>query len=191
MNIPVWILGSSLFGAELAAHLGLPYAFASHFAPQQMSEALSIYRAKFCTSQWLDQPHVMLGFNVFAADTDEEGQLLATSLQQAFVALRTGQPGKLQPPVANYAEALPPPVRALLNGLLSCSAIGSPATVRAATEAFVARTGADELMVTSQIFDHASRVRSYELLAHCFGAEASSGANEVAVVSKVRCLGVN
>lgn len=165
MDIPVWILGSSLFGAELAAQLGLPYAFASHFAPQQMMEALRVYRSRFVPSEWLDEPYAMLGFNVFAADSDEEGQLLATSLQQAFVALRTGQPGKLQPPVEGYAETLRPEYREILGGLLSCSAIGSPATVEAATNGFTARTGADELMITSQIFDHAARVRSYELLA--------------------------
>ncbi len=167
MKIPVWILGSSLFGAELAAELGLPYAFASHFAPQQITEALRVYRTKFRPSGSLDKPYVMLGFNVFAADTDEEGQLLASSLEQAFVALRTGRPGKLQPPIAGYADTLPLEQRALLNGLLSCSAIGSPTSVKATTEAFVARTGADELMVTSQIFDHAARVRSYEILAGC------------------------
>ena len=173
MRIPVWILGSSLFGAELAASLGLPYAFASHFAPQQMLEALRVYRSNFRPSEWLDKPYAMLGFNLFAADSDEEGQLLATSLQRAFVALRSGQPDKLQPPVAGYADTLPVEARALLDGLLSCSAIGSPATVKAATEAFIAHTGADELMVTSQIFDHAARVRSYELLAGCFAGDAS------------------
>ncbi len=167
MDIPVWILGSSLFGAELAAQLGLPYAFASHFAPQQMMAALRTYRSNFRPSRWLAKPYAMLGFNVFAAQSDEEGELLATSLQQAFVALRSGQPGKLQPPIAGYSRSLPAEFRALLDGLLSCSAIGSPETVRRDTEAFVARTGADELMVTSQIFDHASRVRSYELLAKC------------------------
>ena len=167
MKIPVWILGSSRFGAELAAELGLPYAFASHFAPQQMMEALRVYRTRFRPSGSLDKPYVMLGFNVFAADSDEEGQLLASSLEQAFVALRTGHPGKLQPPIAGYADALPLEQRALLKGLLSCSAIGSPTSVKAAIEAFVARTGADELMVTSQIFDHAARVRSYEILAGC------------------------
>ena len=182
--IPVWILGSSLFGAELAARLGLPYAFASHFAPQQMIEALDLYRAMFRPSQWLDKPYAMLGFNVFAADSDAEAQLLATSLQQAFVALRTGQPGKLQPPVAGYSDTLPPAARALLDGLLSCSAIGAPATVKAQTEAFIARTGADELMVTSQIFDHAARVHSYELLANAFrrDAEPESGNRAAASV---------
>jgi luciferase family oxidoreductase group 1 len=173
LEVPVWILGSSLFGAQLAAQLGLPYAFASHFAPQQMMEALRVYRATFRPSKWLDQPYAMLGFNVFAADSDEEAELLATSLQQAFVALRTGHPGQLQPPVAGYADTLPLEVRAQLGGMLSCSAIGSPATVKAATKAFVERTGADELMVTSQIFDHSARVRSYEILAGCWSALAS------------------
>lgn len=167
MNIPVWILGSSLFGAELAAHLGLPYAFASHFAPQLMEQAMQTYRGNFRPSQWLDQPYVMLGFNAFAADTDEEGELLSTSLQQAFVALRSGTPGKLKPPVAGYSDTLPAEFRGLLDGVLRCSAIGSPDRVKAATKAFVERTGADELMITSQIFDHNARLRSYEILAQC------------------------
>ena len=165
LDIPVWILGSSLFGAQLAAQLGLPFAFASHFAPQMMMDALAVYRRSFRPSAWLDQPYVMLGFNVFAADTDEEAQLLATSVQQAFVALRSGTPGQLKPPLAGYVDSLPRDQRALLDALLSCSAIGSPATVAEETRAFIERTGADELMVTSQIYDHAARVRSYELLA--------------------------
>ena len=107
LGVPVWILGSSTFGAQLAAQLGLPYAFASHFAPQQMDVALRIYRETFRPSAWLDRPYAMLGFNVFAADSDEAGALLATSLEQAFVALRTGRPGKLQPPNANYGDSLP------------------------------------------------------------------------------------
>jgi len=172
MDIPVWILGSSLFGAELAARLGLPYAFASHFAPQQMMDALHVYRTRFVPSERLDKPYVMLGFNVFAADSDEQAELLATSLQQAFVALRTGQPGKLQAPVAGYPETLRPETRQLLEVLLACSAIGSPATVKGAIEAFVEHTAADELMITSQIFDHAARLRSYELLANSFSAES-------------------
>lgn len=176
LDIPIWILGSSTFGAQLAAMLGLPYAFASHFAPAQMMEAITIYRQTFRPSARLTAPYVMLGFNAFAADSDEEGALLATSMQQAFVALRTGNPGKLKPPVAGYAEALPSPVRAMLDGVLSCSAIGSPASVKAAIEAFVARTGADELMITSQIFDHAARVRSYEIVADCFAGEMRAAA---------------
>jgi luciferase family oxidoreductase group 1 len=165
LNVPVWILGSSLFGAQLAAMLGLPYAFASHFAPAQMIEAIAVYRQRFQPSKQLDRPYVMLGFNAFAAGTDEEAQRLATSVMQAFVALRTGNPGKLPPPLAGYADTLPPSGRAILDEVLRCSAIGAPATVRAAIEAFVARTGADELMVTSQIYDHAARLRSYEIVA--------------------------
>lgn len=172
MDIKVWILGSSLFGAQLAAQLGLPYAFASHFAPQMMLEAIQVYRDEFRPSKWLAEPYVMLGFNVFAADSDEEGELLATSLQQAFVALRTGNPGKLQPPAPGFAASLPPEFRMLLNGLLKCSAIGSPATVKKQTEEFVERTGADELMVTSQIFDHQARLKSYQILAGCFSSQA-------------------
>jgi luciferase family oxidoreductase group 1 len=164
LDIPIWMLGSSLSGAELAAMLGLPYAFASHFAPQLMMEAIELYRHRFQPSAQLDRPYVMLGFNCFAAESDEEAQLLATSVQQAFVALRTGQPKQLPPPVAGYMESLPLQARATLEQLLSCSAVGSPATVRGQVEAFVKRTGADELMVTSQIFDSAARIRSYELL---------------------------
>jgi len=167
LEIPIWILGSSLFGAQLAAMLGLPYAFASHFAPGAMMEAIAIYRETFRPSAQLDRPCVMLGFNAIAAKTDAEGTLLASSMQQAFVALRTGQPGKLKPPVEGYADGLPRDQRAMLDGVLSCSAIGSPATVKAAIEAFVARTGADELMITSQIFDFHARLRSYEIVAQC------------------------
>src|SRR3954451_22618536 len=174
LDIPVWILGSSLFGAQLAAMLGLPYAFASHFAPGQMMDAIRVYRERFQPSAQLDKPYVMLGFNAFAADSDEEAQLLATSLMQAFVNLRTGRPTKLLPPQAGYAETLPPQARAMLDEVLSCSAIGSPGTVEAALSAFVERTGADELMITSQIFDHAARLRSFEIVAGCMGGRASS-----------------
>jgi luciferase family oxidoreductase group 1 len=164
LHIPVWILGSSLYGAQLAAMLGQPYAFASHFAPQMMMEAIRVYRERFEPSAQLGKPYVMLGFNVFAADTDEEARLLSTSVQQAVVALRTGQPTQLPPPQANYAESLPMEARAIIDSFLTCSAIGSPETVRREVEAFVKRTGADELMVTSQIFDPQARIRSYELL---------------------------
>ncbi|HEX8379057.1 MAG TPA: LLM class flavin-dependent oxidoreductase [Allosphingosinicella sp.] len=165
LDIPVWILGSSLFGAQLAAMLGLPYAFASHFAPAQMMEAIRVYRTRFQPSARLDRPYLMLGFNAFAAETAEEAELLATSVQQAFVNLRTGNPGKLPPPVPGYAETLPPEGRALLRQVLTCSAIGTRETVREKILAFVERTGADELMITSQIFDHRARVRSYEIVA--------------------------
>jgi luciferase family oxidoreductase group 1 len=165
LNIPVWILGSSLFGAQLAAELGLPFAFASHFAPAQMMQAIDIYRSRFRPSEQLALPYVMLGFNVYAAATDEEARVLASSRQKAFINMRTGRPGPLPPPDANYESRLTPPERALLEHSLSCSAIGSPQTVRDALESFIAYTGADELMITTQIFDHAARLRSYEITA--------------------------
>jgi luciferase family oxidoreductase group 1 len=168
LDIPLWILGSSLFGAQLAAMLGLPYAFASHFAPAQMMDAIRVYREQFRPSAQLAAPYVMLGFNCFAADSDEEAQLLATSVQQAFVNLRTGRPTPLPPPQAGYLDTLPPNARAILDQVLSCSAVGSPATVRAQVERFVEATGADELMITSQIFDTGARLRSYELLMAAF-----------------------
>jgi luciferase family oxidoreductase group 1 len=170
LNVPLWILGSSLFGAQLAAHLGLPYAFASHFAPQMMMQAIELYRANFKPSAQLDKPYVMLGFNVFAADTDEEAHFRATSMQQAFVSLRSGRPTRLQPPVRGYLEALGPQERAMLDAVLSCSAIGSPETVAQQLKAFIAHTKADELMITSQIFDHAARLRSYEITAQVHDA---------------------
>jgi len=165
LKVPVWILGSSLYGAQLAAMLGLPYAFASHFAPAEMERALDVYRSRFEPSQYLDKPYAMLGVNVVAAETDEEARLLFTSLQQAFVNLRTGRPGKLPPPVAGYGETLEPMARAMLAQTLSTAIVGSPETVKRGLDAFVARTGADELMVAAQIFDHGARVRSYEILA--------------------------
>ncbi|NHZ61151.1 LLM class flavin-dependent oxidoreductase [Massilia genomosp. 1] len=164
LKVPVWILGSSLFGAQLAAHLGLPYAFASHFAPAQMMQAVDLYRAQFRPSAQLDKPYVMLGFNVFAADTDEQAALLATSMQQAFVNLRSGRPGRLQAPVSGYLDALGPQERAMLDQVLSCSAIGAPHTVERQLQQFIERTGADELMITSQVFDHQARLHSYEIV---------------------------
>ena len=164
-NVPVWILGSSLFGAQLAAALGLPYAFASHFAPGQMTQAVALYRRQFRPSPQLAEPHVMLGLNVFAADTDEEARRLFTSLQQAFVNLRSGRPGPLPPPIDGYEGRLTPIERAGLDQALVCSVIGSPETVRRGLEAFIARTEPDEIMVTSQIFDHAARRRSLEITA--------------------------
>jgi luciferase family oxidoreductase group 1 len=170
LKVPVWILGSSLFGAQLAAMLGLPYAFASHFAPAQMMQAIELYRANFKPSKQLDKPYVMLGFNVFAADTEEEAAVLATSMQQAFVNLRTGRPSRLQPPVPGYLESLPAPARYMLDEVLACTAIGSEVSVRRSLRAFIDRTGADELMITSQIFDHAARLHSYEITARAMAA---------------------
>ena len=164
LNIPIWILGSSLFGAQLAAMLGLPYAFASHFAPQMMMEAIRLYREQFKPSEQLGEPYVMLGFNAIVADTDEEAQLLATSVQQAFVSLRTGHPIQLPPPKARYADELPLEARATLRQILSASAIGSPETARRQLAEFVERTRPDELMITAQVYDHQARLRSYELL---------------------------
>jgi luciferase family oxidoreductase group 1 len=173
-KVPVWILGSSMFGAQLAAHFGLPYAFASHFAPQVMMQAVAYYRANFKASAYLAKPYVMLGYNVFAADTDEEAKYRATSMQQAFVNLRTGRPSRLPPPKAGYLEQLGPQETAMLNSVLSCSAIGSPETVAAQLKGFIDTTGADELMITSQIFDHAHRLRSYEITAQIHKAMSAA-----------------
>ncbi len=164
-EVEVWILGSSTYGAQLAAMLGLPYAFASHFAPAEMEHATDIYRSRFQPSERLAKPKLMLGLNVFAADTDAEARHLFSSLQQAFVNLRTGRPGKLPPPVEGYEAGLEPMAKAMLDQALSCAIVGSPATVRSGLDAFIRRTGADELMVTAQIFDHKARLRSFEILA--------------------------
>lgn len=164
-DVPLWILGSSLFGAQAAAALGLPYAFASHFAPGQMMEAIAVYRESFRPSEQLAEPYVMLGYNVIAADTDAEARLLATSLKQAFVNLRLGRPSTLPPPNPIFDEQLPPQAHAVLDSVLSAAAIGGPDTVRESMLSFAAKTGADELIVTSMLYDHAARLRSFELLA--------------------------
>ncbi|HET6586344.1 MAG TPA: LLM class flavin-dependent oxidoreductase [Oleiagrimonas sp.] len=164
-QVPIWILGSSLFGAQFAAALGRPYAFASHFAPMQMMDAIAVYRSRFQPSRYLDKPYVMLGFNVAAADTDEEAHYRASSWQQSFVNLRSGHPGRLPPPVENYVESLPPQNRRVLDQVLSCSAIGSPDVVADGIRAFIEQTGADELMLNSNMYDHAARLRSYEIVA--------------------------
>ena len=165
LKMPIWILGSSLFGAQLAAALGLPYAFASHFAPTQMMQAIAVYRSTFKPSADLEKPYVMLGFNVFAAETDDEAQFLATSMQQAFVNLRSGRPTRLPPPMDGYSNRISPQERALLDQVLSCAAIGSRDTVQRILKSFIEQTGADELMITSQVFDHSARLRSYEITA--------------------------
>ena len=164
-DVALWILGSSTFGAQLAAALGLPYAFASHFAPDALMPAIDIYRRTFKPSAALDKPHVMAGFNVFAADTDAEAQLLASSQEQAFVALRTGNPRQLPPPVAGYRDTLGPQGAAILDHVLSCSAVGGPAKVAREIAAFVARTGVDEVMIASSIYDHEARKRSLTITA--------------------------
>lgn len=164
-NVPLWILGSSTFGAQLAAMLGLPYAFASHFAPDALLPALDIYRRNFKPSAQLDAPYVAAAFNVFAADTAEEAELIATSQQQAFVALRTGNPGRMQPPLAGYRDTLPPQARAMLDHVLQYSAIGTGDDVARGMADFVAQTGVDEVIVASSIFDHDARKRSLEITA--------------------------
>jgi len=164
-NVPLWILGSSLYGAQLAAALGLPYAFASHFAPAAMMQAIALYRERFEPSEQLARPHVMLGVNVVAAETDEKAAFLRSSVLQSFVNLRTGRAGKLPPPVEGYEESLGAAERHMLDETLSCSVHGNPATVKAGLEAFVARTGADEIMVTTHIHDHQARLQSFEIVA--------------------------
>ena len=166
LAVPVWILGSSLFGAQLAAALGLPFAFASHFAPAQMEEACAIYRARFEPSAQLDKPHVMLGLNVVGAETEAEARFLFTSLQQAFLNLRTGRPGRLPPPVDDIearfaASGLSPDMQ----GALATAVVGDRRQVREGLEAFIARATPDEIMVTAQVYDHAARVRSFEIAA--------------------------
>ena len=159
----IWMLGSSLFGAQLAAKLGLPYAFASHFAPDHLDAALALYRREFEPSEACERPHVMAAMTVFAAETDAEARTLASSQWQAFVALRSERPGKLPPPVEGYADTLPAPGKAMLRHLSQAAAIGSPGTVAGAIDAFVARTGADEIICAGSTFDPQARLRSLEL----------------------------
>ncbi len=161
--VEMWILGSSPFGASLAAHLGMPFAFASHFAPAHLDAALHLYRERFEPSATLDRPHVMAAMTVIAADTDEDAVLLASSLDQSFVALRSGRPGKLRPPVPGYRESLPPEQRAGLEFMRQASAVGAPTKVRADMLAFIARTGADEVIVAGNVWDPLARQRSLQL----------------------------
>ena len=172
--VPVWILGSSTYGAQLAAALGLPYAFASHFAPADMEAALNLYRTQFKPSEHLAKPYVMLGLNVVAAETDAEALRLFTSLQQAFINLRTGRPGPLPQPVDDIEALIDPSAHGLLAQTLSRSVVGSPATVQAGLAAFIARTQADEIMVTAQIYDHRARVRSFEIIADVHNAQRAA-----------------
>ncbi len=174
LDVPVWILGSSTYGAQLAAALGLPYAFASHFAPGSMEEAMAIYRERFRPSGHLERPYVMLGVNVHAAETDAAARLLFSSHQQAFVNLRSGRPGKLPAPQEGFFEGLDPYAQAMIRNSLSVSIVGGPDTVRQGLRDLVARTGADELMVTGQIHDHAARKRSFAILAEVAAERAAA-----------------
>lgn len=164
-RVPVWILGSSLFGAQLAAALGLPYAFASHFAPDMLDEAIQTYRDQFQPSQRLAEPYVAAAANVFAADTDAQGRRLMTSMEQQFIALRRGTPGPLQPPVDDPASLGTAAERATARHALKESAVGSPESVQQWLSAFVERTKADELILTGQIHDHEARKDSFRIAA--------------------------
>lgn len=165
LQVPLWILGSSLFGARLAAALGLPYSFASHFAPDALHAALATYRREFRPSAQLERPYAMVAMNVIAAASDEEARRLATSLQLQFLALRRGTPGQLQAPIDDLESVASPQEVAALSHTLSCSAIGSASTVSASISSFLDETGADELIISTHIFDHQARLRSLELTA--------------------------
>ena len=165
-----WMLGSSLFGAELAAKLGLPYAFASHFAPDHLDTALELYRRDFQPSEACEKPHVMVAMNLFVADTEDEAEYLATSQLQAFVALRTGTPGKLPPPVRGYRASLPPQAQAMLAHIGQASATGTPQQAAEAVRAFVARTGADEVLFGGSMYDPEARCRSLRLAMEALAA---------------------
>jgi luciferase family oxidoreductase group 1 len=165
LNVPIWILGSSLFGAQLAAMLGLPYAFASHFAPAALHDALRVYRARFQPSAQLERPYAMVGVNVIAADTDAEARRLFTSVQQQFTNMFRGTRGQLPPPIDDIETYWSPPEKQQASAMLACSFVGAGETVARGLKGFVQETGADELMVAAAIYDHAARLRSYEILA--------------------------
>ena len=165
LDVPLWILGSSLFGAQLAAELGLPYAFASHFMPDALMDALDVYRTAFKPSAQLDRPYAMAGVNVFAADTDAEARRIFTSAQQQFTNLLRGTPGRLPPPIDDIESYWTPIERAQASARLAMSFVGSHETIRRGLAEFVELTGVDEIIVASMIYDHAARVHSYEILA--------------------------
>mgnify|MGYP000424140422 CR=1 FL=1 len=162
-QVPIWILGSSLYGAQLAAHFGLPYAFASHFAPDMLEQALSIYRSTFKPSAFLDKPHAMVAAGVCVADTDEEAKYLRTSQTLGFARLRTGAPGKLPRPVDDINSEVPAQVLAQVNQALSCSATGSVESVEHQLRLLIDKYQPDELMLTGMIHDHSARLKSFQL----------------------------
>jgi luciferase family oxidoreductase group 1 len=169
-NVQLYILGSSLYGAQVAGALGLPFAFASHFAPDMLDEALHIYRSHFRPSAALNAPYAMAAFNIIAAETDAEAEYLASSMQQSFVSLRTGNPRQMPAPVEGYRASLPPSHAAMLDNVLSASAIGAADTVADGVAAFIERTKADEIIVACSIFDHEKRKRSLEMAADVFAS---------------------
>jgi luciferase family oxidoreductase group 1 len=164
-HVPLWILGSSLYGAQLAAALGLPYAFASHFAPDALLPALDAYRSGFRPSEQLQEPYAMVGLNAVVADDEESARRLFTSVQQSFTNIFRGRRGQLPPPIDDIESYWTPEEKVRVTGMMSRSFVGSPSTVREGLDAFVAETRADELIVASAVHDHAARLRSYELLA--------------------------
>ena len=165
LRVPLWILGSSLFGAQLAAALGLPYAFASHFAPDALLPALDAYRRAFKPSKQLDRPYAAAGINVIVADTDAAARRLFTSVQQQFANMLRGKRGRLQPPIDDIEDYWTPAEKAHASAMLACSFIGSPKTVESGLKTFLQHTQVDELIVAAAVFDHSARLRSYELLA--------------------------
>jgi len=175
LNVPLWILGSSLFGAQLAALLGLPYVFASHFSPNELMRAIQLYRSRFKPSEQLDKPYVMVAANVVAADTDREAQRLATSLQQQFINIRFGMPGPMPPPLDNPDTPWSSSEQAVIDHTLRYSAVGSPETVQDWLKRFIDQTQADELILTGSIFDHQARLRSFEIAMEARNALAEQG----------------
>jgi luciferase family oxidoreductase group 1 len=172
LNVPIWILGSSLFGAQLAAMLGLPYAFASHFAPEALMHAAQMYRTRFEPSAQLAEPYMMAGFNVFGADTEEEAYLVRSSARQSTLNMRSGRPGPLPPPRADFEDSLNGAQRAMLDEHQRCSAVGTPDDIKEQMHCFVGETGVDELMLVSAIFDPEARKRSLEMAANAFATPA-------------------
>jgi luciferase family oxidoreductase group 1 len=164
-NVPLWILGSSLFGAQLAAMLGLPYAFASHFAPDALMQAMEVYRTRFEPSAPLQKPYAMAGVNVIVAETDAQARHLFTSVQQRFADMARGSRGLTKPPIDDIETYWSGVEKTQAQRMLACSFVGSPATVRGQLHEFINKTGADELMVATAVFEHAARIKSYELLA--------------------------
>jgi luciferase family oxidoreductase group 1 len=176
LDVPIWLLGSSLFSAGLAAELGLPFAFASHFAPAEMMQALRVYRSQFRPSRQLERPYAMLGINVIAADSDAEARRNFTSLQQAFINLRRGMPGQIPPPIDDIDAFCPPAERAGVDYALSCAVIGSPETVKKGLRDFIDSTRADELMIAANLYHHDARVHSFEIVAQVRDVLATSSA---------------
>jgi luciferase family oxidoreductase group 1 len=183
-NVPIWILGSSLFGAQLAAEFGLPYAFASHFAPDALMQALEVYRTKFKPSAQLERPYAMVGVNVIAAETDAEARRLFTSAQQAFTNAVRGTRRQLPPPIDDIESYWSPIEKLHASGMLACSFVGSEETVRRGLERFTEQTGADELMVASAIYDHSARLLSYEILAGLLDQDETPQAGENVTVTR-------